>query len=90
MVHCSTCVSARVPPFFILKVSVTTRGEHVVCCLGELHLEQSLKVGGLFFVCRLVSARAEKYDVGLRSDSLSEGYKSRLRLALYVCRYSWW
>lgn len=26
------------------QVSVTTRGEHVVSCLGELHLEQSLKV----------------------------------------------
>ncbi|CAM9130524.1 unnamed protein product [Scytosiphon promiscuus] len=26
-----------------IRVSVTTRGEHVVCCLGELHLEQSLK-----------------------------------------------
>eukprot|EP00752_Nemacystus_decipiens_P007824 g6989.t1 len=26
-----------------VEVSVTTRGEHVVCCLGELHLEQSLK-----------------------------------------------
>lgn len=27
-------------------MSVTTRGEHVVSCLGELHLEQSLKVRG--------------------------------------------
>ncbi|CAB1115634.1 unnamed protein product [Ectocarpus sp. CCAP 1310/34] len=26
-----------------VEVSVTTRGEHIVCCLGELHLEQSLK-----------------------------------------------
>eukprot|EP00953_Heterococcus_sp_UTEX-ZZ885_P037920 19465-Heterococcus_DN1.PRE.1 len=26
-----------------VEVSVTDRGEHIVCCLGELHLEQCLK-----------------------------------------------
>jgi ribosome assembly protein 1 len=27
----------------VWQVSVNDRGEHIVCCLGELHLEQCLK-----------------------------------------------
>lgn len=49
------------PPRLVLKVSVTTRGEHVVCCLGELHLEQSLKVGPCTFGSAL-----DIWEVGLR------------------------